>query len=395
MIKVSDGFRVEQPISLSEYHQDALFVCYQPIVGPLAINLYLTLIREGRVSLEFQTHHRLFQILDCHVDQFLKARQLLESVQLLRTHSKKQENRIYYVYSLQIPLVIFEFLNHDVMGRILTQRVGKEFSVQTQLRYSVEKLHLQSFTEISASTKDLLKQWDEMKEAEFQHQKSSNAAIEPTLSITFDTAKFLRLFTTFNFPIAERTPVNIQMIEKGAALYGIGEEEMRALVIKSIDIDTNKLNAKTLSKLMSSYQNKEIIVTEDPFDMNPIHFLQSKQPDIPVAEADKNLIIGLQEKFKLKPEVVNVLVNHVLQSNNQNLNKSYIEKIATNWHRLNIDSKQAAIEATQNPSFNKGALKPDAIPEWYHENESESQAQLDKEQRLEIINKIKRKGQKP
>ena len=55
------------------------------------------------------------------------------------------------------------------------------------------------------------------------------------------------------------------------------------------------------------------------------------------------MIETLITDFKMKPEVVNVLIEYVLEKTNQRFSKSYVEKIASVWVRLNIDTSEKAL----------------------------------------------------
>ena len=51
--------------------------------------------------------------------------------------------------------------------------------------------------------------------------------------------------------------------------------------------------------------------------------------------------------LKLNPGVVNVLISYVLKVNNEQLTKSYVETIAGQWKRLNIETVEDAMNVTQ------------------------------------------------
>ena len=61
----------------------------------------------------------------------------------------------------------------------------------------------------------------------------------------------------------------------------------------------------------------------------------------------------LIEHYRLPNDVINIMVEYVLDKNNQNLNKNYVEKVASSWVRLKIDTKEKALEHIRN-----GKAKP-------------------------------------
>ena len=50
---------------------------------------------------------------------------------------------------------------------------------------------------------------------------------------------------------------------------------------------------------------------------------------------------------KLNPGVVNVLISYVLQVNDQQLKKSFVETIAGQWKRLNVETVEDAMRLTE------------------------------------------------
>ena len=58
----------------------------------------------------------------------------------------------------------------------------------------------------------------------------------------------------------------------------------------------------------------------------------------------EELIENLMIDQKLNPGVVNVLIDYVLKTNNKKLNKDFIETIAGQWKRLNIETVNEAME---------------------------------------------------
>ena len=57
---------------------------------------------------------------------------------------------------------------------------------------------------------------------------------------------------------------------------------------------------------------------------------------------------------KLMPGVVNVLIDYVLKTNNMKLNRNYIETIAGQWKRKDIDTvKEAIMECRKEYKRNK------------------------------------------
>ena len=122
----------------------------------------------------------------------------------------------------------------------------------------------------------------------------------------------------------------------------------------------------------------------------PYNFIKSKYKDGKVLSRDLNLIESLLIDLRLTPGVVNVLLDYVLKTNNQKLNKAYIETIASNWKRLGIetvpDAMQACIKEHKKvkKTYNKEKQK-EIIPEWFNNAKTTKEIKKDEEEELKEI----------
>ena len=77
--------------------------------------------------------------------------------------------------------------------------------------------------------------------------------------------------------------------------------------------------------------------------------------------------------FKMKPEVVNVLIEYVLETTNQRFTRNYVEKVAGVWVRLGIDTKEKAlaqIEEEKQKRKTETKCRKEQLPAWYHDQDS-------------------------
>ena len=112
----------------------------------------------------------------------------------------------------------------------------------------------------------------------------------------------------------------------------------------------------------------------------PYDYLKSKYKGAEPSNRDLKLVESLMVDMKLKPGVVNVLLSYVLKINNQKLNKNYVETIAGQWARLNIETVEEAMKISekehkrlkkklQNTTKNTTKNKTkEALPEWFDKN---------------------------
>ena len=99
MLKVSvlpaDTYIVVNRTIFNDNDRRILTMLYQPIIGSVAVNLYLTLwsfLDKNEVkSLEW-THHHLMINMGLSLDVIIEAREKLEGIGLVKTYFKKDNN---------------------------------------------------------------------------------------------------------------------------------------------------------------------------------------------------------------------------------------------------------------------------------------------------------------
>ena len=115
---------------------------------------------------------------------------------------------------------------------------------------------------------------------------------------------------------------------------------------------------------------------------SPYDYLKSKQKGVEPTKRDLKLIEDLMIELKLSSGVVNVLISYALKLNNQKLNRSYLETIAAQWKRLNIETVEEAMRLTEKEykkmkkiamSTNKSkkeevSKQKEILPDWFNED---------------------------
>jgi len=302
----------------------------------------------------------------CSAEAIEKQRIRLEQYLLLKSYYDGTKNA--YLYELLYPQSAQAFLAHEVFGRLYMDKLGKQaFEFMKKSFVSTEE-NKEAYQDISAHMRDILRDWDESKEAQF----ASSKPISQTKPRFFRFDKFLNGLSDMILPQSERTKENLDFIAEKAELYGIDEMEMQKLVGKSMDLKTNCLDRKKLVRCMQSSQKEFGKKLADPYDLPPIRFLQMKQNGIAVSKSDQRLIDQiLNEKYHMTPQVINVLIEYVLEHNHQSLARSYVEKVAAAWVRLGIDTKEKALANSQAKDQSGSYVKPQRkqLPKWFYEQD--------------------------
>ncbi len=311
-----------------------LYTVYQPVMNANAVSLYLSLYYSEQVDLQWSA---ITQATGLYIDTLEQARRLLEQFQLLKVYEKQ---KMLYLQLIQ-PLSLKAFLTHDVYGRYFVNVCGKDAFQALLGQCHSENEIPDDAREISAAFDiGALNAWSAELEDVFNTAPQTLSSSSPY----FNVESYLRRTTDLVFPQAMRTPERIRRIDELGNLYRVNEKEMHAFVGKAINTETGSFDVDYLERLIRRSPIKIKGVPEDPYSLTPPEFLQWKQPNIPLVDADLKLIEQLLSDFKLEPSVVNVLIEYVLETNDSNLSASYVQKIAAAWSRKGIHSKDEALQ---------------------------------------------------
>ena len=132
----------------------------------------------------------------------------------------------------------------------------------------------------------------------------------------------------------------------------------------------------SLDKIIYTFEN-----------VSPYEFLKNSYNNAEPTARDKRIIENLMIDQKLSPGVVNVLIDYVLKINNKKLNKEFIETIAGQWKRLNIETVKQAMEICRKEhkkvSKNNVVYKTkkedvdSKLPEWFDKSFEKKNDNLD------------------
>ncbi len=418
----ADTYVVSNQTILTEIDRKNLITLYEPIIGSLAISLYLTLWRDldklEIMSIDF-THHHLMAILKMDLESIKLARETLEGVGLVRTYYKEGEINN-YVYELYSPLSAHEFFAHPVLNIILYNNVGKKEYDLIKKEYERNKTNLEGYSDITKMLNMSMKSISSTLE-HFDVAKTNSAQLEIEENIDFDLITsaipkgilnekafnkktrqlinqlaFLYNFDSLKMAEILRTVIN----EKGF----IEKEELRKMARKYYQYNNNGTLPTLIYRTQPEYlrnptgdtTNKGRII--NVFEKtSPYDFLKSKYKGARPTTRDLKLLEYLVVDLELKPAVVNVLVDYVLKRNNNKLNQAFIETIAGQWKRLNIKTAAEAMSVAEkeHQKYTKKAQKvttkiTEKEPVWFNENiEKEEITQEEKEELENLLKEFR------
>ena len=401
----ADTFVVVNRTILNEYDRKIISMLYQPIVGSIATSLYYTLWADldktELLSMEY-THHHLMTSLRIKMDVIVSARKKLEAIGLLKTFIKKGDINN-YVYELYSPIKAVEFFNHPVLNIILYNNVGKK-EYESLLKYfKIPKINLSLYEDITSSFDSVF----ESKPADIYDNLNEDLRVNKTGDIKIDKAfDFDAIITSLPSGIITKNTFSKEikeLINNLSFVYNLDVNGMKSSILSSIK-ENGLIDKTLLRKNVRNYYKYEndnklpslIYKSQPEYLKNPIgsddkrskmiyvfenttpyNFLKGRSNGAKPSSRDLNLLEDLLNDFKLNPGVVNVLVDYVLKINNKKLTRSYVEAIASQWKRLNVETVEEAMKAAEkeyrkdkkvNDKPLSKIIKEEKTPEWFNQN---------------------------
>lgn len=367
----ADIYIVINKTILNDYDRKLLITLYQPIVGYQAISFYFTLCsyldKNELLSLEW-THHHLMTNMGISLSEIVEARQKLEAIGLLKTFLKKDHMNT-YLYELYSPITAKEFFSNPILSTALYTTIGKlEFDKIVEY-FKIPKLNLNNYEEITCHFNDIYTTTSNGIHTNLTNVRDKNQLgmnIEPKFelstvlemipdellnkrSITKETKKLIyQLSFIYDFTgellieiirnsISEKHTIDKQLLRMNARKFYQFDHhgKLPNLIYRTQPEYLRKPSGDTSNRAKIIYTFE----TTSPYD-----FLASKYKDTAPSKSDLSILEYLLLDFNLNPGVVNVLIDYVLRINNNKLLKPFIEKIASQWKKSNIETVEEAMK---------------------------------------------------
>lgn len=425
----ADTYTVINKTVITEKDKKIISILYQPIIGFAAISLYNALLTDldiQEVMSEDLTHHHLITKMQLKLEDIVIAREKLEAVGLLKTYIK-QDNINQYVYSIYSPLTAQEFFNHPILNIVLYNNVGKKEYEKLLNSFKPPKVILKDYTEITSEFNDV-----------FSPVRGTIMEIDQDITKRDSNNIHINSDIDFNLIISSIPSSQISdkcfsedtrdLINNLAFIYNLNTLDMQGLIRDSINerglIDKNELRIKcrnyyrfeNAGNLPTLIYNKQPDFLKKPKGDNskwakmvytfenitPYQLLRAKYKGAEPTDRDKRLIESLLIDQKLNAGVVNVLISYVLKTNNEQLKKSYVETIAGQWKRSNIETVEEAMRIAEKEhkkmkklmekpqqTVNKKQVEQTRLPVWFNkELETEETSDEEIEELDNILNEL-------
>ncbi len=415
----ADKYVVVNKTMLTDKERKNLISLYEPVIGYAAVSLYLTLWRDldrlELVSMDYN-HHHLMSLLKCSIETIKNARMSLESVGLIKTYVKQGDLNS-YVYELYSPLSPKEFFAHPIFSVILYNNLGKYEYELLKTEFKEYKIDLKEYEDITATL-------DTTYKATSNTSFQAIGTHENVLTLQ-DQVDFDLLFSSIPKGILNERSINRklkELINNLAFIYNLDTLKMTELIRLVIN-DKGYIDKEELRKSARKYYQYNnngklptlVYRTQPEYLKNPIgdntnrgriigvfentspyDFLKSKYKGANPTSRDLKLLESLLIDLNLKPAVVNVLIDYVLKKNDNKLNQAFVETIAGQWKRLNIETAEDAMNVAEkeHKKYSKKITNPKVDkmvePVWFNEKlESDTMSEEETEELASILDKYK------
>lgn len=415
----ADTFIVVNRTILSENDRKIISMLYQPIIGSIATSLYYTLwadLDKAEILSSEYTHHHLMSSLRIKMEHIVIARKKLEAVGLVKTYVKKSDVNS-FVYELFSPISASEFFNHPILNIVLYNNIGKKEYENLLKYFKVPRINLSSYEDITSSFDGVFDSapgtvYDNLNE-DLRVNKTGDIKIDKTFDFDLlisSVPSGVITNKTFSKEVKE-------LINNLSFVYNLDEMEMKSSILSSIKenglIDKVALrkNVKNYYKFSNENKLPKLVYKSQPEylkspvgseskrakmiyvfeNTSPYNFLRGRSNGAKPSTRDLGILESLLNDFKLNPGVVNVLIDYVLKINNKKLTKNFLEAIASQWKRLNIETVEEAMRAAEKEykkmkklnEMPKGqSMGKENLPEWFDQNINKEKISVEDEKSL-------------
>lgn len=414
----ADTFIVVNKTILSEKDRNILVLLYQPIIGSTSISLYYTLcsyLDKSELLSNEWTHHHLLRDMMISNGELCDSKTKLEAIGLLKTYVKKG-NVNSYVYELYSPLTPSEFINNPLLNIALMNNLGKIEYERIVSYFKLPKLNLREYEDVTHKFSDVFDYTVNPLDDNLMYDIRKTKSRKLELLSKIDLNVIFSLIPDEMLNKKGLTKDIKEFLYKISYIYNYDNDDMIELIRNSLTlkhtIDKKLLSENAnkyyrydnLGKLPSiiyknqpEYLRKEITDTSNRSRMinlfettSPYDFINSKYKTGNPTASDLAIISYLLIDLDIKPGVVNVLVDYVLKINNNKLVKSFVEVIASQWKKSNIETVEDAMNIAEEEykkrkkiSSKSAPKKVSQIPDWFNKNIEEKTATSEEIKALE------------
>ena len=415
----ADTYVVINKTILHDEDRKILTDLYLPIIGADAVMLYFclwsSLDNSQIVSKDF-SHQKLVSSLRMTINEIYDNRSKLEAIGLIKTLVKEGEVNN-YIYELYSPASATEFLSHPILNIVLYSNIGKIEYDNLVKAYKLPRFNTSNYNDITKSFNDVFESTgmtsydlsldDIRKYNKLKLNINSNFDLNFLINSMPKNIDVNRVFTkeikeliiNLSF-IYDIDAIHMSNIIKGCLNERgtINRELLRKSSRNYYQFDNGGILPTIIDNSQPEYLRKPVGDTSNRAKMiytfetiSPRELLIKKNNGSEPTRRDLKLLEDLLVDYKLKPGVVNVLIDYILNVNNKKLTRNYVETLAGEWQRLGIETVEEAMSTAEkeHKKRNKKVIKNENInvktPDWFDKNITKNSISSDEENQLEEL----------
>ena len=415
----ADTYVVINKTILHDEDRKILTDLYLPIIGADAVMLYFclwsSLDNSQIVSKDF-SHQKLVSSLRMTINEIYDNRSKLEAIGLIKTLVKEGEVNN-YIYELYSPASATEFLSHPILNIVLYSNIGKIEYDNLVKTYKLPRFNTSNYNDITKSFNDVfestgmtsydlslddIRKYNKLKlniNSNFDFNFLINSMPKNIDVNRVFTKEIKELIINLSF-IYDIDAIHMSNIIKGCLNERgtINRELLRKSSRNYYQFDNGGILPTIIDNSQPEYLRKPVGDTSNRAKMiytfetiSPRELLIKKNNGSEPTRRDLKLLEDLLVDYKLKPGVVNVLIDYILNVNNKKLTRNYVETLAGEWQRLGIETVEEAMSTAEkeHKKRNKKVIKNENInvktPDWFDKNITKNSISSDEENQLEEL----------
>ena len=356
MFLPADKYKVINKTILSDVDKKNLISFYMPIIGSLAVSLYLILWQDLSLKeeeSEEEIHQHLISLLNDTKENVQSAFYSLEAVGLLKTYVKPGDVKS-YIYELYSPLLPSEFFNHPILNMVLYskffQKKRSDYSGYEEITKKMDEVFISSSYAPKDGAKERCSNAVSLN-SKIDYDLITSSIPKSVLSEKALNKKARELIDNLSFIYNFNTLQMIELMRNSLNEFGmIDKNELRINARKKYNLSSNSMPTLVYRtqpeylKKASGDNSLHAQIVQMFESISPYDFLKYKNKGASPTAKDLKLVENLLVDLELTPAVVNVLLDYCLRKNNNRLTTAYVETIAGQWKRADLKTAEEAMK---------------------------------------------------
>jgi len=415
----ADSYVVINKTILHDEDRKIITSLYLPIIGIEAVMLYFTLwadLDNAQIVSKDFSHQKLISTLRMTISEIESSRRKLEAIGLVKTLIKTGSVNN-YIYELYSPVSANEFLSHPILNIVLYSNIGKTEYDNVVKSFKLPRFNTSSYEDITKSFDDVFESISltsyDLSLEDIRKCNKLRLNINSNFDFNFLVSSMPKNIDTnkaFTRDIKELIinlsfVYDIDAIKMSNIIRGcfnergtINKDELRKNARNHYQFDNGGMLPTLIDNSQPEYLRKPIGDTSNRAKMiytfetiSPRELLIKINKGNDPTRRDLKLVEDLLIEYKLKPGVVNVLIDYVLNVNDKKLTRGLVETIAGQWQRLGIETVEEAMTAAEkehkksNKKIIKTEVKSAKTPLWFDKDIAKNEISDGEDNQLEEL----------